>query len=251
LKALAGLFGLILLLAAPPPISWAQFDSQIQGVVWHDENGDGKRQPDEPAASPTPLILKSPHSSTFKRTVSAEDGHYVFPGLAVGSYTIEIDVGPEFLRYATSPSRVLEGVLRIDFTVTDVSSSLEVDIGIYPGGRVPIFEGVAGGGAHSPVVQALVAGQVCSLLDPLRPPHAAPDYYRIVVLPDSLVPGCGSQGKSIMFTVNGSPAEQMAIWSEPRPGQLVTTLDLSTAGMIRPPATGDGALKGLVAIVAH
>jgi hypothetical protein len=61
--------------------------------------------------------------------------------------------------------------------------------------------------------------------------------FTLVVLPDSLRPGCGRQGDVIRFVLDGRPLSQTATWS---PGKHTLKLTMVPLG---PPDTGSGVLS--------
>ena len=56
---------------------------QIQGLIWHDLNGNGQREPEEPSLPGWTLSL-----NTGQQVLSDANGHYSFIGLTPGDYTV-------------------------------------------------------------------------------------------------------------------------------------------------------------------
>ena len=99
--------------------------------------------------------------------------------------------------------------------------------------KLEVPRGSPYGGEH---LQAYVGDVLCGEARGRASMIAYTSFFTLVVLPDSLRPGCGREGDVIRFMVNGQPLPQTATWS---PGQH--SLKLTTAP-VRPPDTGTGAL---------
>ena len=77
-------------------------------------------------------------------------------------------------------------------------------------------------------VQAYVANQLCGASTTYTV-HPGPNMYQVAVLPDALRAGCGREGASVTFTIDGQPANEEAVW---RLG--VHRLQLTTASHLHP-----------------
>jgi hypothetical protein len=76
--------------------------------------------------------------------------------------------------------------------------------------------------------------------------------YAISVLPESVKPGCGAEGKYVQFTVGGQATMHALRW---QPGQYQFDLQIEpgqgaersgtarATSVVRPPDTGDGGLR--------
>lgn len=75
----------------PPPPSGA-----IRGSIWHDLNGNGKRDRREPALAGQAVFLDLNANGTLETsepfTTSADNGTYAFSGLEVGAYEVRVVV---------------------------------------------------------------------------------------------------------------------------------------------------------------
>lgn len=73
------------------PVNFGERVGSIAGLVYNDSNGNGQRDPNEPAIPGVTMTLRGTDArgnAVTQTTVSGPDGGYLFTGLAGGSYTI-------------------------------------------------------------------------------------------------------------------------------------------------------------------
>ncbi len=211
--------------AGAPAIASAQEAGSISGLAIDDENGNGVIDAGEPGLAGWEVAT----AGTPTRTAQvAADGGYAFEGLAPGTYTVTlVDVvgsaGPTPLWIPTLPNADLsydvtlaagEDIKNIDFAI-QLSDEAAVLYATFMINAQWVPEGM--------VVQALIGDTVC-------------DEYTIGVGPSSgrvgppfltftplntvflVVPsarereGCGTEGDSITFTIDGRPANETEPW---------------------------------------
>ena len=73
---------------------------QIGGIIWHDLNGNGNRDANEPGIKDIPLILLNTLQNPVASTQSDETGQYSFPNILPGTYFLSLVLPKE---YALSP----------------------------------------------------------------------------------------------------------------------------------------------------
>ena len=70
----------------------AGFEPAVIGnLVWLDENGDGRKQPDEPGLSGVTVRLFDADEIRIATTTTNDDGVYQFAGVATGTYRIQVN----------------------------------------------------------------------------------------------------------------------------------------------------------------
>lgn len=83
----------------------------IAGLKYHDQNGNGSRDESEPGLSGVVIRL-----DTSTSTLTDSDGHYTFPNLSLGTYSVQEDVPQGWV--ATTPNPVTNVVVEADETTT-------------------------------------------------------------------------------------------------------------------------------------
>lgn len=112
-----------------------------------------------------------------------------------GSHHLDIHTGPDFATF--SGTLTCHGEPCIEFVV---------------------------GPAIAPYVRAYVDGKLCA-------GHAVSgwlitSYYNVNIPSDEAVPGCGTEGATVTFTVDGEPANEVAVWTTGYTTFPLTTGDL-------------------------
>ena len=108
----------------------------VLGVVWEDLNGNGQQDEDESGVSGWPVFLDANNNGEFdngeKASVSSEHGHFQFPDLEPGDYTISL-----YERVGWQPTSPSSGELSISLAkgelLTGLSLSVEPVWGIIEG----------------------------------------------------------------------------------------------------------------------
>jgi hypothetical protein len=189
----------------------------ISGTLWLDENADGTRQANEPGLEHKAVILRSSDGIEIE-VISDAPGKYTFTGLEAGSYVVAIKVfGVGTPLIMTHPTRkylppfeqrvVLEDapVQGVGFGLHDVTRD-----------RLPRFIGLAWINAEpvdDPEVTASIDGVNCTGSVGLLPTDLDLATYSVSVLSADLKPGCGKEGDTVGFEINGAPASQEVEWT--------------------------------------
>jgi hypothetical protein len=199
------------------PEALAQENLSISGTVWWDENGDGVRQPDEDWM-PATVVLYGP-GSIRNETTPRNGGDYQFTGLTSGQYVVEVNPGPFVIM--SYPEKAPRPPYRRDVALSTTSVS-NVDFGFYRPENLPIFRGLAfvnAAPADGPRIRAFIDGVDCTGPMQLLPTDMDPAMFWVSVFSSELVPGCGDDGDTVTFTVNGGTANETATWRVVPPGQ--------------------------------
>jgi protocatechuate 3,4-dioxygenase beta subunit len=96
--------------------------AKISGYVWFDENHDGIRDAEEPAASEIPVTLSKNIYDIVGQIVTEDDGSYKFEGLLQGVYDVKV----------TAP-------FNYGFTTTRQGTNVELDSDVTSDGRSPLI----------------------------------------------------------------------------------------------------------------
>ncbi|UFU02188.1 carboxypeptidase regulatory-like domain-containing protein [Ruania suaedae] len=104
----------------------------IGDLVWHDKDGDGERDEGEPGLNGVTVILTDAEGNEIARTVTDENGHYLFEDVPPGDYTVELDRSS--LPEGYGPTN---GTLSIDVTVGPGEDVLTADFPLAPGYDLP------------------------------------------------------------------------------------------------------------------
>lgn len=101
----------------------------IGDYIWLDEDGDTVQDGDEEGIPGVTLILKDGDGNEIARTVTDENGGYLFDELPAGDYTIEIDTStlPEHLLLTSDPEGANDHMA--DVTLTQGQDNLDIDFG--------------------------------------------------------------------------------------------------------------------------
>ena len=245
LALLATILGLVLL--AQPSAATQEPGLSISGTIWTDVNGDGIRQPEDFGRRFFFVRLMSADgSSEVARTFTDDTGSglYGFGNVAPGSYRVVVRS-----QIITFPLRATDE-LAVSVSLSTGSLS-NLDFGVRAADQMQI-SGLAWRDAAfvpTPQVRAFVDQTDCTRSE-LLPPDLPSAAYSVIVLSSELKAGCGSQGKTVYFTVNGLVANESVAWNAPLGGGLSNQLlDLTIGGrfayyVFRGPIS-DGVTPGL------
>ncbi|HLF76229.1 MAG TPA: SdrD B-like domain-containing protein [Dehalococcoidia bacterium] len=188
---------------------------RIFGVVWQDDNADGIRQAQERGIGLAEVRLTGPMGE-LPATKTDSGGHYLFTDLSAGAYQLNLGGMVPGMWSQTAPKRETYPPAAVQ-VVLGTQSILTIDFGLFPMGGVPQFSGSAWINAEpapKPEVRAYIGSADCTLPSSLllaTDPEPV-SRYEITVAPAAFVAGCGTEGATITFTVNGRRANETAIW---------------------------------------
>jgi hypothetical protein len=99
----------------------------IEGDKWHDADGDGVKDPAEPLLEGWTITLVAADGTTYTATTDA-NGHYQFPDLPPGTYTVSEEVRPGWLQVFPQASHTIivgagQTASHLDFGNMPVESS--------------------------------------------------------------------------------------------------------------------------------
>ena len=100
----------------------------VGDVVWHDIDGDGLQDPDEPGLAGVTVQLLDPSAAIIAEVQTAGDGTYLFDRLAPGSYQVQAVV-PQ--GWKAGPSGVVFAT-----TLDPGEADLNRDVGLYQPGTI-------------------------------------------------------------------------------------------------------------------
>jgi hypothetical protein len=206
--------------------------ASISGMAIEDKNGNGVIEPGEPAL----VGFKVAIAGTQNETLPAADGSYRFVGVRPGDYSVRlfwVEGGPPAPWYPTLPGPELsyeislgpgENVKDIDFAVQLLpeaavfSAAIMVDAAAAPPGTL---------------VQALIGDTICdeSAVGGWSPRSGglgfatgtAPNTILVVVPSANEKAGCGTEGATITFRINGQPANETEVWHTSGSGRTTLT----------------------------
>ena len=211
------LASILLLLLVPAVMraerSMAQTPLIISGVVWHDSNFDGVRQASEQTAPNVVVLLHGPDGKHTNATATALDGTYRFVDLPQGSYELSLKIEANLIG-TTAPELALEQSAVTRFVLTSPKDNVNFGV-VYVSDLLSVggstwIDGMPTEGA---TVRSLVDGNDCTVrTNAITPPDSGPAFALTFVAPAGLIPGCGEDGKTVSFTINGLPAHETVPW---------------------------------------
>jgi hypothetical protein len=196
---------------APGQASAQVGGSSISGMVWQDDNANGQREQAEPDIGGAKVILSG--VAIDRETITDAGGRYSFAGLEPGQYQVGLGSIVSGMWIQTHPSENLIGSSATSVSLAGTAQT--ADFGLYPSAGLPGFRGTAWNNAEpvaAPSVRALVNGIDCTL-PALMPPTSEPNRFVLKVASEELKTGCGKDGSTIRFILNGTPANETATWS--------------------------------------
>jgi hypothetical protein len=195
-------------LAPAPSHAVAQEGPSLSGTIWEDVNADGLRQPEEPGIPYHPVRLHPAGQERPRNVWTDESGAYTFTGLTGGRY----QVGFASNSFLTYPFKSGAGTYLIQVNVGAEAVS-SIDFGVHrPSGRASFIGDIwidAQPGYGK--VRAFIGESDCTAPVAVVPPPHSGDYY-LSVAPSYILPGCGDEGDTIRFEVDGIEANETAQW---------------------------------------
>jgi hypothetical protein len=195
--------------------SSAQTPVSLSGIVWRDDNANGVRDSGEPGIADAEVELTGPAEPgrlpESQTTHTDAAGQYSFTGQDPGSYQVTLGPTLSGMWVETYPTRHLLHPSAVDI---NLSSNSQADFGLYPAAGLPRFRGTAWRDAEpvpGPDVRPFVNGIDCTL-PAILPPDQGINAFGFKVASAALIPGCGEEGDTIVFTIGGAPANEAAIW---------------------------------------
>ncbi|MPZ49709.1 MAG: hypothetical protein GEU75_10530 [Dehalococcoidia bacterium] len=210
----------------------------ISGVIWRDDNANGQKDQGEPGIADAEVRLAVAATGGSQQTAKTDtDGRYAFSGLEQGQHQLRLSPTISGMWIQTYPSRSLVGPTTIDVSLASGGQTL--NFGLYPSAGLPKFTGTAWRNAEpatEPTVRALVEGTDCTL-PTLIPTDQPVNSFGLKVASNELIPGCGKDGASISFTINGTTTNETVAWRRAPIEQLPpgTVPSVPPPGAIGPP----------------
>ena len=114
------LFGAVCITGDEPPC-----DASIGDLVWHDLDGDGMQDPDEPGLAGVTVSLLGADQAELQSTQTDGSGHYAFTGLCAGDYAVSV-VTPD--GFEASPCDAGDDALDSECSVASVTLATDTDV---------------------------------------------------------------------------------------------------------------------------
>jgi hypothetical protein len=197
----------------------------VTGVVYHDLDGDGMRDPGEPGLGQREVSL-SLGDVVFATGTSTGSGSYVIGDLAPGTYGVVADVHEELglcvdglvtfdpIPHTACPHVTLPWTATQEFGLVIVEAGVDTTLDI---GARQVDVAVVTGAAilegdyaplHSPI-EALVGGMECGTTTAA----GGPELFTLHVVGEGERAGCATPGAEVTFTVGGVPAAETYAFS--------------------------------------
>lgn len=212
---------------AASPVATPQGTGSISGVAIDDENGNGVIDAGEPGLAGWEIAITP--TMTGATAQVAGDGSYIFEGLSPGTYTVSLvgvvgGTGPPPPWIPTLPGPDLAR----EITLAEGERVDDVDFAIQLLDEAAVFYATimidAAPAPEGTLVRALIGDTVCDEYRlGLGPPSGRrgpfvvytgtqPNTIPVVVPSANEKQGCGSEGATITFTIDGRPGNETRDW---------------------------------------
>lgn len=220
--ALAGVCATTIALAGLAPAAGQNPGGEVRGVVYHDLDGDGVRDQDEPGLPDKGLGLRSTDDVIRRITGTDAQGSYVFSDLPPGDYVVEAALrqGAGVCALSAASFDPLMTSWCFNFTLPwhakpapvtvtiESAEVVEVDLGAQPA-DVAVIAGIAlledDRAPPGTLVEALVDGQECGTTEVLADDELN---FGLHVLGEQEGSGCAAPGDQVRFRVGGVEAAE-------------------------------------------